>query len=57
MIVDENKQYCVFELEKNGKTYSDHNAILLKLNLTTAIGKQKNNRMIIKSGYKKYETN
>ena len=54
MIVDENKQYCVFELEKNGKTYSDHNAILLKLNFITAIEKQKKNRIITKCGYKKY---
>ena len=41
MIVDENKQYSAFKLEKNRKTYSDHNATLLKLNLVTAIEKQK----------------
>ena len=28
---DENKQHSVFKLEKSRKTYSDHNAILLKL--------------------------
>ena len=32
----------------------DHNAILLKLNLVTAIEKQKKNRIITKCGYKKY---
>ena len=55
MIEDQNKQYSVFELEKSGKTYSDHNAILLKLNLITAIEKQKKNRIITKCGYKKYK--
>ena len=54
MIVDENKQYSAFKLEKSRKTYSDHNAILLKLNLVTAIEKQKKNRIITKCGYKKY---
>ena len=54
MIVNENKQYSVFKLEKSGKTYSDHNAILLKLNLITAIEKQEKNRIITKCGYKKY---
>ena len=38
MIVDENKQYSAFKLGKKGrKTYSDHYAILLKLNLVAAI--------------------
>ena len=41
MVVDENKQYSAFKLEKSRKTHSDHNAILLKLNLVTAIEKQK----------------
>ena len=54
VIVDENKQYSAFKLEKNRKTYSDHNAILLKLNLVTAIEKQKKNRTITKCSYKKY---
>ena len=54
MVLDENKQYSVFRLEKSGKAYSDHNAILLKLNLITAIEKQKKNRIITKCGYKKY---
>ena len=54
MITDENKQYDVFKLEKSRKTYSDHNAILLKLNLIMAIEKQRKNRIIIKCGYKKY---
>ena len=54
MIVNENKQYSAFKLKKNRKTYSDHNAILLKLNLVTAIEKQKKNRIITKCGYKKY---
>ena len=54
MIVDENKQYSAFKLEKSRKTYSDHNAILLKLNLIMAIEKQRKNRIIIKCGYKKY---
>ena len=56
MIVDENKQYSAFKLEKSRKTYSDHNAILLKLNLVTAIKKQKNNRIITKGGCKKYRS-
>ena len=54
MIVDENKQYNVFKFEKNGKRYSGHNVILLKLNLITIIEKQKKNGIIIKCGYKKY---
>ena len=54
MIIDENKQYGVFKLEKNRKTYSDHNAILAKLNLITAIEKQKKNKIIIKCEYKEY---
>ena len=54
VIVDENKQYSAFKLEKNRKTYSDHNAILLKLNLVTAIEKQKKNKIITKCGHKKY---
>ena len=33
MIVDENKQYSAFKLEKSRKKYSDHNEILLKLQL------------------------
>ena len=54
MIVDENKNYSVFKLEKSRKTNSDHNAILLKLNLITAIEKQKQDRIFTKCGYKKY---
>ena len=54
MIVDENKQYSAFKLEKSRKTYSDHNAILLKLNAVTAIEKQKTNRITTKCDYKKY---
>ena len=54
MIVDDNKQFSAFELEKSRKTYSDHNAILLKLNLVTAIEKQKKNIIITKCGYKRY---
>ena len=54
MIVHENKQYSAFKLEKGRKKYSDHNAILLKLNFVTAIEKQKKNRLITKCGYKKY---
>ena len=53
MIVNVNKQYSAFKLENSRKTYSDHNAILLKLNLLTAIEKQKKNRIITKCGYKK----
>ena len=53
MIVDENKLYSVFKLEKSGTTYSDHNVILIKLNLITAVEKQKKNRIITKCGYKK----
>ena len=52
MTIDENKQYSVFKLQKSGKTYSDHNTILLKLNLI--LKKQKRNRIITKCGYKKY---
>ena len=54
MIVHENKQYSAFTLEKSRKTYSDHNAILLKLYLVTAKEKQKKNRRITKCGYRKY---
>ena len=54
MVVHENKRYSAFKLEKSRKTLSDHNAILLKLNLVTAIEKQKKNRIITKCGYKKY---
>ena len=56
MIVDGNKQYSAFKLEKSRKTYSDHNAILLKVNLVTAMQKQKKNRIITKWGYKKYRS-
>ena len=34
--------------------HSDHNAILLKLNLITTIEKQKKNRISTKCGYRKY---
>ena len=40
--------------KKSRKTYSDHNAILLKLNLVTSTETQKNNRIITKCGFKKY---
>ena len=30
MIIDENKQYSIFKFKKSGKTYSDHNAMLIK---------------------------
>ena len=53
MIADENKQYSACKLKKSRKTYSDHNEILSKLNLVTAIEKQKKNRIITKCGYKK----
>ena len=54
MIADENKQYIACKLEKSRKKYLDHNEILSKLNLVTAIEKQKKNRIITKCGYKKY---
>ena len=54
MVVHENKQYGAFKLEKSRKTLSDHNALLLKLNLVTAIEKQKKNRITTKCGCKKY---
>ena len=55
MIINENKQYDLFDLEKTSrKTFSDPNEILLKLNLITATKKQKKNRIIIKCGCKKY---
>ena len=48
----------VHKFEKSRKKFSDHNIILLKLNLVTAIEKQKRNRIITKCGYKKnIETN
>ena len=50
MIIDENKQYSVFKLEKSRKTYSNHNEIPLKQSLTAAIEKQMT--IIIKCGYK-----
>ena len=52
--IDENKQYGVFKLEKSRKTCSDCNTILQKLSVITAIEKQKNNRIVIKCGYKRY---
>ena len=54
MIVDESKQYSAFKFEKSRKTFSDHNALLLKLNLVTAIEKQTINGIITKCGYKRY---
>ena len=54
MIINENKQYNVFKLEKSRKTYSDHNAIVLKIKLITAIEKLKKNKIITKCGYKKH---
>ena len=57
MIVDE-KNNIVHKFEKIRKKFSHHNIILLKLNLVTAIEKQKRNRIITKCGYKKnIETN
>ena len=41
MIIDENNQYGVYKLEKTRKAYSDHNAILLKLNLLRVTEKQR----------------
>ena len=41
MIIDENKQYGLFKLEKSRQTYSDLNVILLKLYLRTVTEKQK----------------
>ena len=49
MIIDENKQYGVFKLEKSKKTYSYHNSILLKLSFTATKEKQKKNRIITKN--------
>ena len=46
MIVYENKLYSVFKLPKSRKTHSDHNAILLTLDLVTTVEKQKKNRII-----------
>ena len=40
MIINRKKQYGVFELEKSRKTYSDHNVILLILNLIIVIEKK-----------------
>ena len=40
--------------KKVEKIYSERNATLLKLNLITAIEKQKKNKIITKCGYKKY---
>ena len=40
--------------EKSRKTYSDHDTILLKVNLITVTEKQKKNRIITNCGYKKY---
>ena len=54
MIIDENKKYGVFKFEKSRNTYSDHNQVLLKLNLMTVIENQKKDRIITKRGYKKY---
>ena len=54
MIVYENKLYSVFKLQKSRKTHSDHNAILLTLDLVTAVEKQKKNRIITNWEYKKY---
>ena len=54
MIIDENKRYGVFKLEKSRKTYSNHSALLVKLNLISEIEKQKKNRIITNCGYKKY---
>ena len=56
MIGDKNKQCSAFKLGKSRKTYSDHSAILPKLNLVTAIEKQKKDKIITKCGYKKYRT-
>ena len=57
MIIDENKQYGLFKLEKSRKIYSDLSVILLKLYLRTVTEKQKKNRIITKYGFKKYKTN
>ena len=54
MIVGENKKYSAYKWEKGRITYSNQNAILLKLSLVTAIEKQKKNIIITKCGYKRY---
>ena len=41
IIIDDNKQYSVFKLRKIRKTYSEHDAIILKLNFIRAIGKKR----------------
>ena len=41
IIIDDNKQYSVFKLRKIRKTYSEHDAIILKLNFITAIEKKR----------------
>ena len=57
IVIHYNKQYLVFKLEKSIKTYSDYNAILVKLKPITVIEKQKKNKIITKCGYKKYGKN
>ena len=41
IIIDDNKQYSVFKLRKIRKTYSEHDAIILKLNFIRAIRKKR----------------
>ena len=41
IIIDDNKQYSVFKLRKIRKTYSEHDAIILKLNFITVIEKKR----------------
>ena len=59
MHIDQNKEYATFKIQRKEsgdikKIYSDHNVIILKVDLMTEMQKEKIKKVITK-GYKEYQ--
>ena len=54
MLIDEEKQYGLYRSQQGEKTYSDHNAMLLTMNIITEEIKQQKKKIITKIGYEQY---
>ena len=60
--IDEEKKYGLHKLDKNTatnknrKTYSDHNSILISLYFEVPTEEQRPKKIIAKKGYKRYRT-
>ena len=61
MIIDETKEYATYRLDQQNqdlkKTYSDHNIILLKIDLHTETIQTKERKIITTKGCKQYSEN